>query len=73
MDFVCRAAAAGVLFSLHGGAGGPGGYNSQDQPQRLPAALPGQEPGAPARALRPHRARRLRRVRALMLWGHARA
>lgn len=58
----CRAAAAGVLLPLHGGARGPGGHHRENQPQRLPAALHGQKPGGAARALRLHRAQRLRRV-----------
>jgi hypothetical protein len=57
---------AGVLLPLHGGARGAGGHHGEDQPQRLPAALPHQEPGAPARPLRPHRPRRLRWVHSLL-------
>ena len=54
----------GVLLPLHGGARGPGGHDGEDVALGLPAALPGEEPGAAARPLRPHRARRLRRARA---------
>ena len=48
---VTRAATAGVLFPLHVRPRGAGGYGGEDIALRIPAALPGEEPGVVARVL----------------------